>query len=522
MMAYGQVREKMRPMTGPSPDNMYVRLNQQLTQARQRGDLSEQADRQQQLGLLLYHQGNYASGIRYLLQAQSILRRTDQTDRLAENLNQLGTVYYYNRQPRLARRQFDEAEAIYQRTTNWLGLAQTYGNIGHLYEKEGDLPTALHYQRRALAQHRGIREPASLAVIYENLGSIYEDQARYDSARFYYQAAMQLLPPTDRSGQIGLINNLGDIHRKTGRYAAAIQQYRQGVWQARRLNDKYQLNGAYRDLGKTFQLLAQHDSAYQYFEASHDLTDTLYAIETNRQIALMQTLYDIERKDNQITQLNAQQRLNFLITGGTIAGLLLAGGLALVIISRQRLKIRSEAARSQQAAQIYQTQRDLMEAELTNKQLSEENLRYQLQLKGQQLTSHTLHLIQKNQVLDGLRTDLTTLLNDDKRDQRRQLKQVVQKIGQSFTHDKNWDDFRATFDQVHPQFMTDLLRQYPDLTSAELRLAALLRMSMTSADTATLLGISADSLRVSRYRLRKKLGLVEGESLSAFVQRFGS
>ncbi|RZK28628.1 MAG: tetratricopeptide repeat protein, partial [Hymenobacter sp.] len=127
MVAYGQVREKMRPMTGPSPDNMYVRLNQQLAQARQRGDLSEQADRQQQLGLLLYHQGNYASGIRHLLHAQSILRRTNQADRLAENLNQLGTVYYYNRQPRLARRQFDEAEAIYQRTTNWLGLAQTYG-----------------------------------------------------------------------------------------------------------------------------------------------------------------------------------------------------------------------------------------------------------------------------------------------------------------------------------------------------------------------------------------------------------
>lgn len=241
MMAYGQVSETVRSSIGPSPDTIYVRLNQQLTQARQRGDLSGQADKQQQLGVLLYHQGNYASGIRYLLQAQSILRRTNQADRLAENLNQLGTVYYYNRQPRLARRQFDEAEAIYQRTTNWLGLAQTYGNIGHLYEKEGDLPTALHYQRRALAQHRSIREPASLAVIYENLGSIYEDQARYDSARFYYQAAMQLLPPTDRSGQIGLINNLGDIHRKTGRYAAAIQQYRQGVWQARRLNDKLSL-----------------------------------------------------------------------------------------------------------------------------------------------------------------------------------------------------------------------------------------------------------------------------------------
>ncbi len=501
------------------PDKQYVSLLKQVRQSSLRGDRLAQADQQQQIGLLLYHQGNYAAGIRYLLQAQSLLRQAAQTDRLAANLNELGTVYYYNRQVALARRQFNEALRIYRRTGSRQGLAQTYGNIGHLYEKEGDLPTALHYQRLALAQYRGVNRPAGLAAIYENLGSIYEDQARYDSARVYYKAALTVVPKAERSSQIGLINNLGDIYRKTGQYEQAMTYYRRCVRQARQVADKYQLNGAYRDLGKTFQLLQQHDSAYHYFEASHDLTDAIYAAETNRQIALMQTLYDVERKNNQITELNARQQLNTLITGGTVAGLLLVGGLAVVIISRQRLKIRAEAARSQQSAQIYQTQRELMQAELTNKQLSEENLRYQLQLNGQQLTSHTLHLIQKNQVLDELRTDLTTLLNDDKRDQRRQLKQVVQKIGQSFSHDKNWDDFRATFDQVHPQFLAHLTSQYPTLTSAERRLAALLRMNMPSGDTATLLGISADSLRVSRYRLRKKLSLAEGESLTTFIQR---
>jgi len=35
---------------------------------------------------------------------------------------------------------------------------------------------------------------------------------------------------------------------------------------------------------------------------------------------------------------------------------------------------------------------------------------------------------------------------------------------------------------------------------------------------ATLLGISQDSLRVSRYRLKKKLNLENGESLTGFVQ----
>jgi hypothetical protein len=47
---------------------------------------------------------------------------------------------------------------------------------------------------------------------------------------------------------------------------------------------------------------------------------------------------------------------------------------------------------------------------------------------------------------------------------------------------------------------------------------ALLKMNLASGDIATLLGISMDSLRVVRYRLRKKLNLPQGESLSVFIQ----
>ena len=43
-------------------------------------------------------------------------------------------------------------------------------------------------------------------------------------------------------------------------------------------------------------------------------------------------------------------------------------------------------------------------------------------------------------------------------------------------------------------------------------------MNLTSQDIATSLGVSLDSLRVMRYRLRKRLNLPAGESLTAFLQ----
>ena len=44
------------------------------------------------------------------------------------------------------------------------------------------------------------------------------------------------------------------------------------------------------------------------------------------------------------------------------------------------------------------------------------------------------------------------------------------------------------------------------------------KLNMASKDMAILLGISLDSLRVSRYRLKKKLNLEQDESLTGFVQ----
>ncbi|WP_332368609.1 tetratricopeptide repeat protein [Spirosoma telluris] len=467
--------------------------------------------------------GGYVQAIDYLLQAQKIFLNTRDANRLARNRNELGTVYYYNEQVERALSQFNEALAFYRQSNNAEGLAQTYANIGHIYEKRHDPKQAYRYQKLALANSLAAKDVTSLPKIYENLGSIFEDEAQYDSAYYYYQNALTLTQQThDEIGQIEIINNLGDIFRKTGRFEQGLKRSREAMQRSQQTGEVYQLSAALRDMAKTYRLLNQPDSAYVYLERSRDFVDAIYAAENTRQITLLQTLYDVERKDSEIAQLNAQKRIDFIIILAASVVLVLIGILGVVIISRQRLKIRNEQALNQQNQQIFQTQNELMQVELKNQQLEEENLKGQLELKSKELTTHTLQIIQKNQVLEELKEDLTAILNDDKRDQKKQVRQLVQKITLNFSQDKYWDDFRTIFDQVHPYFFTQLTQQFPDLTATDLRLIALLKMNISSADVATLLGISSDSLRVSRYRLRKKMGLAEGESLSAYIQRFPS
>jgi Rad3-related DNA helicase len=161
---------------------------------------------------------------------------------------------------------------------------------------------------------------------------------------------------------------------------------------------------------------------------------------------------------------------------------------------------------------------DMTSLELKNLQLEEQNLKQLLEVKSRELSTHTLNLIKHNQFLENLRSTLQAMVKEDKRDQKKQMNQILTEINQSFNHERNWKEFTVAFEQVHHQFLESLKKYSHDLTSADMRLIALLKMNLDSGDIATLLGISTDSLRVSRYRLRKKLNLAQGDNLSAFIQ----
>ena len=511
--------EKTEVLVKSEPDSAYVVLKELMMQAREKNDMLTEGICLQQIGQVFYHHSNYTQATDHLLQAEKIFREKKESERLARNLNFLGRLYYSNKQPELAARQFEEALRINTQLRNIKGLAFTYGNIGHLYEKKLMYDSAYIYQQKALQLYRSENDSMGMAKIFENMGSIFEDWSRFDSARICFEKALLINQRhNDEIAQIEILNNLGDVNRKTGRYAEGLVFTKQALLLAQKTKSQYQLASACRDMARGFELLLRFDSAYYYNELSRELVENIYSSSNNRQIALLETVYEVEKKDSEIAKLALDKKINRITAIAIASVVLLLIILGIVVISRQRLKIRNEKALNTQNTHIYETGKVLMQAELRNKYLEEEKLRSSLETRSKELSAHTLHLVQKNQLLEELRSKLNEIVNEDKRDQKKQLKQLIQKISINFSQDNYWDDFRAIFDQVHQTFFTNLKAHAENLSPAELRLVALLRMNLSSTDTATMLGISQDSLRVSRYRLRKKLNLPEGESLTAFIQ----
>jgi tetratricopeptide (TPR) repeat protein len=502
------------------PDSAFLLLKEMYGKAIAGKDRLTMGICLQQMGQVCYFLGNYPKALDFHRQADKIFREANNTTQVARNLNDMGLVYYQNRQIPVARKQYEEALAIYFKTKNSEGLADTYGKIGHLYEKQKQYDSAFYFQRQALQQSQGLAQQQQVvAKIYENIGSIYEDLERYDSAWYYFNHSLSLYDQVnDQVAGIEVINNLGDIYRKTGRYREAIGETYKALTRAEALNDLYQKGAAYRDLGKAWNLLGQNDSAYYYIDLSRRASIDIYSAENNRQTAFFSVLFDIDKKNEEIVLLENARNITFVITVAVIIVVVLLVILGWVTISRQRLKIRNEQILSEQNRHIYETQKDLMQVELANRQLQEDKLMEELEIKKKGLTSYTLHIIQKNQSLEDLRNKLEILIKDDKRDQKKQLQQLIHQINQNFNHDQYWNEFRETVEQIHQPFFDNLKEHCDDLTSNDLRMLSLIKLNMASKDMAILLGISQDSLRVSRYRLKKKLNLEQGESLTGFVQ----
>lgn len=470
------------------------------------------------MGIVFLNQGVYQQSLNHLLLAHQVYEAEGMTRMMGENLNYQGLVYYNIKQPERALVHHNEALSLYKKTNDERGIAFSNGCLGRLYEKRKEYEKALLFQQKSFQFYDKAKDQSGMATILENIGSVYEDLEKYDTALTYFKKSLELTEFThDSLLMIVNINNIGDNYRKTGNYKEAIQWTHKAADLANRLNAKYQLSSADKDLSKIYSLDGDYKKAYENLEIGRNLYQDMYTQDASKQSALFETLFEIERKNHDIITLENSQKLNTLIKIALISLLALIAMLGAVIISRQRLKIRKNNEAFEQENEIFLARNKLLQVEIENTNLNKQNLQNELETKVKSLAAHTLHIIGKNKILETIQGKLSELLKEGPSDNRKQIKSLVKMIEHNFVQDKDWVDFRQIFEQVHEDFFGKLQNHSNDLSPSETRLAALIRLNLPTKDIAIVLGISLDSLRIARYRLRKKLDLDKGQSLTGFI-----
>lgn len=149
--------------------------------------------------------------------------------------------------------------------------------------------------------------------------------------------------------------------------------------------------------------------------------------------------------------------------------------------------------------------------------LRNEKLHNDIQHRNSQLASATMHLVQKSEILSKIKNDLKSIQSQAEPELKKKLRYLVRTIESDIQLDESWEQFEAYFDQVHENFLKRLRETYPQLTPKDQKLCAYLRMNLTTKEIAPLLNISVRGVEISRYRLRKKLGLSSEVNLVGFI-----
>jgi len=150
--------------------------------------------------------------------------------------------------------------------------------------------------------------------------------------------------------------------------------------------------------------------------------------------------------------------------------------------------------------------------------LRNEKLNVEMIHKEKELANSTMYIIQKNNILNKIITDLknlTTITEDDHLKSR--INSSIKRINKELDNEKQWQVFDTYVEQVHEELFLKLKEKFPELSPRELKLCAYLRMNISSKEIAALMNISTRGVEISRYRIRKKLGLDRNANLTEFM-----
>jgi DNA-binding NarL/FixJ family response regulator len=138
--------------------------------------------------------------------------------------------------------------------------------------------------------------------------------------------------------------------------------------------------------------------------------------------------------------------------------------------------------------------------------------------KNLELTQKSMLLTRNNQfnleVVKNLK-QLETLIGD-KPEARSIIGEILDNLDRQ-SKECNWGHFEMAFHNVHPEFCKNIITAFPGLTPGELRQCILIRLGMSNKDMASVLYQSPDSIRVNRFRIRRKLRVGYETNLQSFL-----
>lgn len=503
-------------------------------------------------GKIFLRQNQYDTAMACLNKAYKVSTKIHSAHRIADVASAKGELYSRQGMYPEAIKSLLEAYNLYAglpKPENQTVVFEAMIDLGNAYRGANDYESALTWHHRAWSYAyarewaKGFKISSAAAVAadfcelnrldsakmmidtafyFQNLYAVTYDQAyRYyvlakvllkqgncQEALVNFLTAQRLNLKTSDNIAVNRYNEgLGDGYLCVGRLDSAVAFYQKALATPDTARQVVILS----QLAKTYERQGQLALALKSEQESHHLSNRVFTIEKNKAIGELQAQNEIERLERQFDEQISQDKIMRL---GLLVVLLIFVVLFLIGLNRSR--------RQKQAWQLAQQEKALLTKEKELVEAREALKTKALVVAAQKLDSKERALEESNKQLNLKDLMIQELKMTITAHNQKEIEEITEEHFQNLkilTAD-DWRTFRKLFEQRYPDYLDTLVEHFPKVSAAEIRLLVLIKIGFDANEMANILGIFPSSVYKSRYRLRKKLGLVEEDDLERFVNAF--
>ncbi|WP_229364407.1 tetratricopeptide repeat protein [Fibrella aestuarina] len=435
-------------------------------------------------GMYYFGEQQFDKGFRWLLRAQQAFKQIgyQHIPEINKYLTGLGSRYYAFDEYDTFLRYMEEAFR-YPFLSKREELAN-YNNTAMVYQRLKSYTKAEALFQRVINQAKSYHDSTYVGIASSGLGQtlLLRGQARRALPYLYIGYRLSMNEAAERSAVTALYLAEAlltlDSTAKAKNYidrSVGIVTPNKG-WANYPLT-YYQVQTAY------FKKTGNYARATLYQDSTLALKDSLRAVFSSQVLANSAIKVNAERYLSELAQIEAEKANAIHVRNIIIMALLCLTAAGVYALNQNRLK----RQREKQVQAEQQKRADELLAHATA-----------------QLNQYTRHLKEKNELIEKLAAGLEQPYEPVVSAAAGPV-MVEHLMQQVILTEADWQQFKRLFEQVHPGFFETLHARFPALTPAEIRLLALSKLAIPSKDMAFVLGVSQESIRKSRYRLRKKL-----------------
>jgi len=482
-------------------------------------DTLEIATAQKNISYIFKSRGEYDDAMEYAMAALKTFEQSGDSMRIASALGTIANIYQSTGNLISAKEYFRKAQNHLKSHQNTLIYSQVLMSIAGIYREEGQNDSSLALFHQALLIANKMDNMLLAGKIEMNTANTLKSDNKANQALEAYKRSLAIFKDINSQKDINhVMYSLGETFLQTHNYDSSEYYLLKSLDVSKQLNHALIYEGSLKQLYLLYNEKRSFEDALFYYRSYTQYHDSITGENVQLKIAELETKYETAKKEQQILELEHQQKIEKseketqrIIFAGIIFVL------AMIVFGIMQKRKKDKQIHRQKEI-VHRKEKELAEAELEKSKIKEEELQQSILYKSKQLSTHALHMMQKNTMLQEIQLDIKAMSKKAIDNDKVEYRKIVRQINQSLRSHKDWDVFKLYFEDVNKNFYQKINEINPDLTTNDHRLCALIKLNMTSKEMASVLNVAPNSIKSSRYRLKKKLGLNVEADLEEFIR----